>query len=369
MIGDKQRVLSVYSPDFDAHSGYGRMTREIIRRAVQTGVYVNAIGAGNAREVVDRPIRPAAGGILLGYPTLYAGYGPLAAMGKRLAVTMFERDRLPAGWASALNMCDAVAVPTLQQAELFRQNGVKVPLYVIPLGVSANYGPRTAEGADNHPLRRYPLKRGMKRGQLWYRRITQKPSTGDPFIFMTWGDRGTRKGWDLALQAFNLAFSHRRDVRLVIKTRAGMPYEMLVPNVEVIRCDLDEQEMNDLYLRCDAMVFPSRGEGFGLPPREFVRTGGASIVTAWWADHVQRWAYPVRYGMERAWQQDADKRDKPLGNWAEADIDHLAAQMRHVVDQNPAVLCRQGLRSMEWVQTAYDWDKFGRQIIEAWEAL
>jgi glycosyltransferase involved in cell wall biosynthesis len=372
----RQKTLSVYSPDFDPYTGYGRMTREVIAAGKRRGLYVNAMGTeqttvvyGDTDADISGPVRASVGGILMGYPTMHQKYGALANLGARMAITMFESTILPPGWVDVLNGCGAVAVPTLMQAELFKKNGVNVPLHVIPLGVSEHYSPRPVDGADDHPLKRYPYKRGFKQRRLHYRRENKQPTTGDPFIFLCWGDRGSRKGWDLAIQAFNMAFKDRNDVKLVIKTRQGgqMPYHINIRGVEVISCDLDEAQMNDLYLRCDAMVFPSRGEGFGLPPREFARTGGPAIVTQWWADHVGRWAYPVRYGMVDAWPGEKDKQN--LGKWAEPDVEHLAKQMAHLVNQDARILCRMGERSREWVRVGYDWRHFGDLVMEAWEKI
>lgn len=376
-------LLNVCSPNFDPRSGYGRMTRELIRAMTARGMQVNAIGTRTAtidwgegddegRLLADTPILPTMGGVLLGYPTLHPEYGELANMGPRVAVTMFESTRLPAGWVDALNLCDAVIVPTEEQAHIFRVNGVAVPIHAVPLGISDVYQPRTEDGANHHPLGHVPQKRGMQFSRLHYRRESHKPTARDPFIFLTWGDGDDRKGWDLAIRAFKIAFGDDSAVQLVIKTRrggGGIPYEINVPGVQVIACDLTESQMNDLYLRADAMVWLARGEGFALPPREFAATGGQNVVTGWWADYAGRWAYPVRYEMVRAWQNSKDKRDLPLGEWAEADVEHAAEQMRHVYTQNPRLLAKQGERAIDFVRRHYRWETFAERVIELYEEV
>jgi glycosyltransferase involved in cell wall biosynthesis len=358
LVDLRSDVVSLYAPDYDPYSGYGRMALELVHWISGTGVHVNPLGVPSekiqystqseaVRELLSKPIMPALGGIKLGYPSLYEEYAALGSEGPSMAVTMFESTRFPEGWATSLNQCQAVVVPSRWLEKAMRQNGVMRPqIHVIPLGISEVYVPPAS-------------------GQ---RKVRVPPTPENPYRFLTIGDRGRRKGWDVALKAFRHVFGDREDVQLVIKARKGsFPYDIQHNNVRVIRDDLDERRMRDLYLYCDCMVFPSRGEGFGLPPREFAATGGPAICTEWWADDVQQWGYRVEYSMVRAWEQ--HEKHEGLGKWAEPDQAHLEKQMLHVFEQDPAIIAYMGGRSAVRIRKQYSWKRFAEAVWAIWQDM
>ena len=355
-ITDKSKVLTVYAPAYDPYDGYGRMALEMIHwLSNEQGVHINALGSQNQKilygtqtvgiqKLLQKPIVASFGGMLLGYPTLHKKYGALAQHGTRVALTMFESDKLPDGWVEALNECQAVIVPTKLNKKIFEKNGVTRPIHVVPLGISETFTPPGV-------------------GQ---RAVRQPPTEEKPFIFLCWGDRGVRKGWDVAIKAFVGAFGERKDVRLIIKAREdNFPFDVSNPNIEVMRDDLDEWGLRDLYLRCDCMVFPSRGEGFGLPPREFAATAGPVIATEWWADDIQQWGYRLEYSLTDAWK---GTRMEGLGRWAEPSQNHLEKQMLHVFNQDPKIITYMGGRSAIRIRKLYSWKTFAERVWEIWQA-
>lgn len=361
-------VISVYAPSYDPYDGYGRVALELLWHLSEKGVQVNVLGtpktvidhdgqSEHIRELLKRPIQPTVGGLMIGYPTLRERYSPMLSEGPSVAITMFESTGLPEGWVASLNQCKAVIVPSQWCEKAFRKNGVRVPIYVVPLGVSETF--------------QY-IDRGIRRPSA------ERPYT---FTFVCWGDRGMRKGWDVAVKAFVQAFGEvipatdemperyqvqRDDVKLIIKAREdNFPYPFEIDQIEVVTGDFDEYEMRDFYEAIDCMVFPSRGEGFGLPPREFAATGGAVIATEWWADDIQQWGYPIHYEMTRAWTK--HPRHDGLGKWAEPSVEHLVQQMQHVVTQNPKLMRHMGKRSAGRVRKLYNWQRFAEQVWEIWE--
>lgn len=353
MTNEKPQIMNIFSPSYDPYDGYGRMALELAYHLDEQGVYANAQGGPNTQtvwstqskaiqELMSRPIRPMVGGLLLGYPTIHNRYTALAQSGMRIAITMFESTKLPEGWQQALNECDAVIVPSKWLVKAMKNCGVIKPVHVVPLGVSETF--LAADQRDYHRV---------------YTRL-------NPFTFVCWGDRGIRKGWNIAMQSFVDAFGDRQDVRLLVKARKGgsFPYEISNSNIEIVRDDLDEFGLCDLYLRCDAMIFPSRGEGFGLPPREFAATGGPVIVTGWCADDIQEWGYPIRYKMVKAWE--GHPFHDGLGKWAEPDIEHLVKQMKHLVNQDRQIISYMGQKSANHIAKLYRWDKFAEGVLDVW---
>lgn len=338
-------TVNLWSPNYDLADSYGNLACNLAFELSQVGQHVNALGgrrdypnqSEGLQAVLNGVIKPAVGGILLAYPTNFHQYGPMATAGPTVAITMFESTKLPDGWADVLNRMNAVIVPSTWCKTIFRQNGVTVPITVIPLGVSETY----------HPVIR-PLDRV-------------------PFTFLAIGDRYRRKGWDLAVQAFNAAFGTDPAYKLLIKARqhGSMKFDIHHPHVEIIRQDMTEHEMQALFERTDCLVTPTRGEGFYLFPLEYMRTGAPAIVTNWSgpADYAHL-CYPVRCTLTPAWQDHKELHD--LGEWAEPDLNHLIEQMTYVATGNRQLIQYMALHNARRIKAKFSWRAFAEGVLKVW---
>ena len=72
------------------------------------------------------------------------------------------------------------------------------------------------------------------------------------------------KGCDVSLKAFYLAAQKMPDLRLVAFGESPSPELLLPPGTEYACCPA-QNTLNNFYARCDAWLFGSRSEGFGLP--------------------------------------------------------------------------------------------------------
>lgn len=326
-------IISIYCHDWSPEESYGRIARELAFHLEKEGIYVNRIG-GNAPQA--RPIRLALGGIALGYPTNIQSYGKLLTVGPMVWITMFESTRLPFLWADILNTAQAVVVPSQWQVQVMADSDVQPPVTVAPLGVSQTF--QYQERTDNRP-----------------------------YTFITVADRGIRRSWDKAGFAFVRAFGDDPHYRLLLKARKDNEFPGIQnENVHFIKADLTDAEMNALYGQADCMIWPGR-EGFGLPPREFVATGGTSIALNWGgtADDLPLWGLPIRIAsMDSAWKGHA--KHPGVGQWAEADVDDLANTMRHVA-ANRAFYRERGRQQAAYVRLKYQWATFAEQVADVWK--
>jgi glycosyltransferase involved in cell wall biosynthesis len=346
-------IVNVFTHTTNPYDSYGVIACEVARHLSRRGFYVNVLHTSGpkVREIHDdelkrilsQPVVPVTGGIALAYPTSFGFYGPLLWEGPVVAITTFESDALPDGWVETLNRCDAVSTPSTWSADVFRNAGVTAPIAVNPEGISDAY-------------------------QFKVR------AASTPLMFLCFMDfvGFGRKGWDTAMAAFWYAFGQDMDYRLVIKAREnhsainGINHDTN-PNIDLLKQDLTEAEMAQLYQTCDVLIGCARGEGFGRLPREFARTGGISLATNWsgHTDELAHWGTPINdYTLVPAWRN--HERFNGVGRWADVDAEQLAAQLTAIAAMPIADRNARGLAASKFVEQTYTWDHYGDQLVDLW---
>jgi glycosyltransferase involved in cell wall biosynthesis len=261
-----------------------------------------------------------------------------------VSYTMFEASRLPAGWADAINRrAETLLVPCAWCAEVFRDNGVTRPIHVVPWGVDA---------------RDYPFS---ARASRYSQRNEQR---NDMYVFMWSGTPDLRKGWDLTYRAFVMAFGRRSDVRLVMHFRDELPASprFADENVKVISGLMDTETQLAWLTAVDCYVFPSRGEGWGSPPREAASTGLPVITTNYGglAVDIDKWAMPVGVAGTRTAEYGAWDAGQ-IGDWAEPDIDQLVSRLRWCAEHREAASAF-GAGASAWIHANMTWAHAARAL-------
>lgn len=259
----------------------------------------------------------------------------------RLAAhTMFEATGLPEGWVQAMNdHAEFVTVPCSWCKEVFEANGVIKPIHVITWGVS-----------DYHLVHR-------------------KPAVDRPYTFLWSGNPDLRKGWDVAYKAFIMAFGGK-DQRVRLRLHFRYPLMGGVTfadrNVEVVTGRFFRPELQAMLQTADCFVFPTRGEGWGMPPREAALTGLPVITTNYGgtAVGIDNWAFPIGIdGMSSAdygfWEAGT------IGQWAEPSVVEAAALMRWCFE-NQELAADAGRQASHWLKRNATWEQTARQF---WEVL
>lgn len=168
----------------------------------------------------------------------------------------------------------------------------------------------------------------------------KKRTAKDIFTFVSYGTLSGRKAPLETIECFQKAFPTEKDVRLVLKTRFGVcgySYHQL-PSIDDDRVtiistgknprnpdglpDWSEAEVRDWLYAADCMLFLSKGEGYGLPPREALATGLPLI-------------YAANTGMldiQGGWPIPTDHvEDSPIGgSWRIPDWDMAVDVMRDI---------------------------------------
>lgn len=241
-------------------------------------------------------------GLLYSYPT---GITQMRT-DVRLIMTMFESDKIPADWPEYLNAAEEVIVPSKWCADVFAKSGINAT--VVPLG----YNDKVFKFID----RPVPV------------------DNSEPFTFIHYGSFNIRKGFSEVFQAFNDEFKNNEPVRLILKTTDSRPMIPILkdqyPNIEVVTGNITESDLSALLGRSNCMVYPSRGEGFGITPLEAMATGLPAIVPN--AHGISEY-FNAQYMLEvKATERCPGLyhsfKGQDVGEMVVCDIDDLRAQMR-----------------------------------------
>jgi glycosyltransferase involved in cell wall biosynthesis len=331
-------MISIFSPSLNPADSYGIIAHQLEKYLCVQGEAVQMMGFDKAGSGY---LYPSQGVFHLGWPTVF-GHFPEINDGPRIAVTMFESSKIPDTWAPILNTMDAVITPSRFCEQLFRDAGATVPIHMFPLGISEVYK---------------PVQRKVQ----------------DKFTFLTFMDRGRRKGGQVALQAFLMAFGNDPRYQLIIKMRKPGKHIILFdnPNIRLIQQDMSEPELYDLYAQCDCLIAPTHGEGFGLLPREFAATGGVALATNWGgtADDLPAWGWPLPYKLGHAdWTGQPGLEGLDLGDWAIPDVEGIAAALKRVADKREFYL-HNAWEQAGLIPNMYSWRRFCSQVHDVYQEL
>jgi len=193
----------------------------------------------------------------------------------KIGITQFETDRVPEFHVRQVNRLDHLILTSNFQPDVWRRSGLRrdLPVSVLTPGVDTD----------------------------WFA-FRERPA-GDTFRVLILGALTARKDPITAVKAFQEASRGDEGWRLTIKTRRAQGIELLLdalgiphapdqlpgwpwrgpapvdPRIELWLCDDSPERVRQRYWEHDCLLWPSKGEGVGLPPLEAMATGMEVVMS------------------------------------------------------------------------------------------
>jgi hypothetical protein len=337
-------------------TGIATANREILKELVKlakvqcSDIWNSAYDFNEGLKDLNNPIDAKdAMTIFADYPQHWRdGYG------KIIGFFLHEGTRLHPGWENIMNTADLMLVPSRATFNLFKSNGVQVPMEIIPYGVNTEiYFPKSFERDEN-------------------------------YLFLSvnsWtGEINDRKGTDILIKAFDEEFKPEEKVKLILKIGtfwqkqdspefyARSIFNILGhvnPNILINDAYVPEKELATYYQQADCFVSPTHGEAFGLTIINAMASGLPVIVTK---DNNSGHMDFCRGKDSVLWidvakLEQADTRFFAQGNMQPVpSIESLKKQMRFAFEHRQEMLDK-GLKNYEEIKN-WTWKKSAEKLLE-----
>jgi len=184
------------------------------------------------------------------------------------------------------------------------------------------------------------------------------------FRFLYLGTTISRKGVALAFEAFRRESPNMPGAQLVMKlapTSNGFLWPVLLqphPGIHPITSPLSADGIAALYRSCDALVAPSRAEGFGMPVLEAMASGLPPIIPE---GNAMDDFCPDNARLTIVSDEVVIPGEDPAVTFIEPDIESLCEQMRRAYDQRDD-LAQRGTVAAE-VASVFTWENVTKMAL------
>ncbi|RLG79500.1 MAG: hypothetical protein DRO40_12745 [Thermoprotei archaeon] len=179
-----------------------------------------------------------------------------------IGVDVADSDRI-APWAARLvNLADEFVVPSKWAKRVYKSSGVKIPINVVPHGVSDNYFLPPIEP-------KMEILQNMKRMKINNKYI---------YVLFFCIHSGYRKGDDLVFKVMKEIQRVHKKVVLVVKSIERHRILSKLRSISLTKWIRDELDMIALYDMCEIYLLFSRGGGFELNGLEALARGEVVVA-------------------------------------------------------------------------------------------
>jgi len=279
--------------------------------------------------------------------------------GLKIAYVVWETTKLPDSWLEPLRKVDRYWVPCTWCRDVLVGNGFDEELIdVVPHGADP-----TVFSPDA------PIEPALE--------------AKEEFKFVTVGRWQHRKGTADLLRAFNEEFAGDPDARLVLSCHNphrrdfDLREELVKLNLSCLdqltflASGLRNEAIARVFAACDAAVFPTRSDPWGLPISEAMAAGLPVIATDFGgpADYMTRdTGYPLAWDPVDCPWMPVIMSDGDYGLWAEPDFAELRRLMREIYENRDLARAK-GARAAAHIHDQWTWDHAAEKAVAVLRGL
>jgi glycosyltransferase involved in cell wall biosynthesis len=280
--------------------------------------------------------------------------------GKKLFWYAFESTRPMLATSTLMDEFDLILSPSQWGKDCLMNYGVPTDCVVV-----------VPEGVNPWIYHPYPLDKRKNK------------DSGNKTRFLMVGKYETRKGYEVAIEAFGLAYEKNDQIEMLLKPewvagdKAVLRPEIInlvlkhnhLP-IKVTQSLMSYVQMRQLYRSADYFLFPSLCEGWGLPLIEAIACGIPAICCEFGGQSEYLAAIPrgylsIPYTLEKidcpAWKRDFPQVDDDVGKWASMDAPALAEILLHASCSDYSV---QAKNSSDIIRNEYSWERAGEKLLK-----
>jgi glycosyltransferase involved in cell wall biosynthesis len=333
-------LVDFHTPSWGVADSHGNSSESLIKALASIGTASHLLGnpsiAGFTNDEATYDLRsgtPIGDFIVWNGPPV--GHSSLRGI-KSACFLSHASDAVPVSWKRWLESFDELWCPSRYVADTFRF--VPRPKRIIPFGVDA--------------------------AAFSYKRRER----GETLKFLHFATRNSdpRKGADLAVKAFRVAFPQRADVSLTLRSTYAPNDVDKGGDSRIQRANgpLTTDNLTAFYQGFDALLFTSQAESFGSIPLEAMATGLSAIF----ADSTGMKEYAdlgLSVPTTRTAALQGVERDTaaqvPYGYWQEPSHDDLVARLRQVDTEYEDVMDLTARSAAEIAKT-WTWERTAKLV-------
>lgn len=216
-----------------------------------------------------------------------------------------------------------------------------------------------------------------------------KSSNDGVFRFFMCGKKETRKGFDELLEGFKIAFGSDATAELHLKAdyfwggqqKSNAKQDELacqiddlgLGNVVPVSGALSTSDMALLYSNYDAMVFPARAEGWGLPLIEAIACG-LPVISTYYSGHTEYLSaidgqfVRLEHQLQPILCQEFLHYWKAGGQWAVATPDEIAKKLLFI-RENYKSFQQRAIIASQTIRDHFSWRHSAEQAIQSLQSM